>query len=507
MDQKVFEQQVLTEMQERLPELHFELRDVEKFQSGSYHALAVSREGRPVIAMVNLAPFHTRTEAGADYDFLMDELADKAIEAIRASSVIDPESFSDYGKIKDQLSVQMVNADSSRPLLDQYPHRIIGDMAMIARIDWKEKDGQGMSAAVTNGMLASFGISQETLFEDAIACGMEKRPATLRTIREELESLAGTPLDVEGSSVPGFWVASNKEKVNGAASVFYPGFLDEAAKQLGSDFFVIPSSIHEMLLLPDDGTIRADALAHIQHEVNEDEVLPEDLLSRQVFYYDAAERKLELASEHEARMAAEKAAERNTGWMDEPLYEDPLDPEELPWPDAEPFREETIRVLLVESESYPREVEIKNDLSGLQEAVGGMIETVYPFEDEACIVCNDNGKIDGLPPNRALRDDKGGVADVIAGSFLIVGLQADGFRSLEDDQISRYEKQFHQPEAFVRMGKGVMAIPIPDASVRTKETGKTEAARDAEPKAAGSGTERKDTLNKEKNRARHRPER
>ena len=98
--------------------------------------------------------------------------------------------------------------------------------------------------------------------------------------------------------------------------------------------------------------------------------MPEELLSRQVFYYDAAERKLELASEHEERMA------EKTGWLGEALAEEMPDPDELPWPDEEPPREETIRVLLVEPEQYPREVEISNDLRGLQGAVGDMIETV-----------------------------------------------------------------------------------------------------------------------------------
>ena len=489
MNQNEFEQQVLTEMQERLPGLHFELKDVEKLQNSSYRGLAVRYEGSPVTALIDLAPFLARTEAGEDFREVMEDITAKAGDAFRTSSVIGLESFQDYKTIRERLFVQLVNADSSRPLLDQYPHRRIGDMAMIARIDFSERDGQEMSAAVTKGMLEGFGISQDTLLADAVASGMNRKPATLRTIIEELSAISGMPMDF-GGSVPGFWVASTKEKINGAAVICYPGFLDEAAEKLGSDFFVIPSSIHEMLLLPDDGTIRADALTHIQHEVNENEVLPEEVLSRQIFYYDAAERKLELASEHEAREAGKNAA-----------APDLPDPDDLPWQDEDNLHEETIRVLLVEPGGYPREMKIRNDLGGLQEAVGGMIETVYPFEDEACIVCNDMGKVNGYPLNRALRDEEGGVVDIIAGSFIIAGLQGDGFRSLNDEQLARYEKQFHQPETFVRMGRGFMAIPIPDDSVRLRRNEKAEAARAGEQKAAGAGIKKKEAPERRKDKS------
>ena len=114
-------------------------------------------------------------------------------------------------------------------------------------------------------------------------------------------------------------------------------------------------------------------------------------------------------------------------------------------------------------------------------------------------------KINGLPLNRALRDDKGNVADAIAGPFLVVGLQGDGFRSLDADQMFRYEKQFHQPEMFLRMGKGIMALPIPDESIRLKEASKAETARDGGQKAAGS--DRIDSADKGRNKTRRQPER
>ena len=77
-------------------------------------------------------------------------------------------------------------------------------------------------------------------------------------------------------------------------------------------------------------------------------------------------------------------------------------------------------------------------------------------------VANEEGKLEGLPLNRALRDDDGEVYDVVAGPFLLVGLTEDDFGSLSSEQIQKFEGMFHQPEAFIKTGRSVIAVPIPD---------------------------------------------
>ena len=84
--------------------------------------------------------------------------------------------------------------------------------------------------------------------------------------------------------------------------------------------------------------------------------------------------------------------------------------------------ENTLSVLKIAPGQRPQQVEIDNDLKALQQAVGGTIAAVYPFADPVAIVCNDEGKLMGLPLNRALWDEDGLMYDVIAGTFLVVGL-------------------------------------------------------------------------------------
>lgn len=145
-----------------------------------------------------------------------------------------------------------------------------------------------------------------------------------------------------------------------------------------------------------------------------------------------------------------------------------------------------ITALLVEPGEYPKTVEIGTGLKNLQEAVGGDIETVYPFEDNVAIICNEEGKIGGLPLNRALRDENGEVYDIIAGSFLVTGLTEESFGSLSPEQMEKFEKMFHQPEAFIRMGRGIMAVPIPDDMVKSRAAEKppAEKAKDSKSRDA-----------------------
>lgn len=128
-----------------------------------------------------------------------------------------------------------------------------------------------------------------------------------------------------------------------------------------------------------------------------------------------------------------------------------------------------MNVLLVQPESYPKAVTIGSDLESLQAAVGGSIEVVYPFEDNVGLIMNEEGKIEGLPLNRALRDDQGELYDIIAGDFLVVGLGEDDFCSLSPELMKQFEEHFHQPETFVRMGRSIMALPLPDDMVKKED--------------------------------------
>ena len=117
-----------------------------------------------------------------------------------------------------------------------------------------------------------------------------------------------------------------------------------------------------------------------------------------------------------------------------------------------------MRVLVVEPEKHPYVKEIDSGLNSLQAEVDGMIEAIYPFDDPIAIVCNEEGKLNGLLTNRALWDEDGTVYDVVVGTFLVVGLTDDDFGSLSDELLEKYKKMFYHPEYFLNIGGELVVI-------------------------------------------------
>lgn len=98
----------------------------------------------------------------------------------------------------------------------------------------------------------------------------------------------------------------------------------------------------------------------------------------------------------------------------------------------------------------PEVISIPNTLEEKQRLVGGYIEPIYPFEDQVAIVCNEESKLLGQEPNRAIQDpDTGEIIDVICGTFFVCGLTEDNFGSLTGEQIAYYSKLFEFPELFL----------------------------------------------------------
>ena len=91
-----------------------------------------------------------------------------------------------------------------------------------------------------------------------------------------------------------------------------------------------------------------------------------------------------------------------------------------------------MKVLIIEPSFEPREAEIESGLESLQSVVGGNIEAIYPYEDEVAIICNEEGKINGLPLNRSIVMN-GETVDIIAGTFLVAGLTKSNFGSLSPE--------------------------------------------------------------------------
>ena len=120
-----------------------------------------------------------------------------------------------------------------------------------------------------------------------------------------------------------------------------------------------------------------------------------------------------------------------------------------------------MKVLMVEPGKSPYAAEIESGLKSLQAAVGGDIQAVYPYDDPVALICNEEGKLMGLPLNRALFDDDGHIYDIVSGNFLIVGLGEEDFTDLSPDLMEKYGEQFKYPEKFARLAGEIIAVKQP----------------------------------------------
>ena len=133
---------------------------------------------------------------------------------------------------------------------------------------------------------------------------------------------------------------------------------------------------------------------------------------------------------------------------------------------------EKMTVLVVEPMKEPYVKEIDPGLRSLQAEVGGDIGAAYPFRDPVALVCNDEGKLIGLDLNRGLRDENGELYDIMAGTFLVVGLGEEDFASLSPELAQKYMEHFRQPEQFISLGGQIIALPVEpekDNPLRTAE--------------------------------------
>ena len=455
MDFETFMNEAIKEMRDRFPDFDISKQEVSKLQGESYTGMAVRPENSEIGATLNLQDFYEALGSGMFLEDVMDSIERSVVSAVRHMPHYDARVLEDYDRMKDALTVDLVPVAGNEEKLAQIPHKNVEDMALVYRFEEESSVYGSASILVTNEMLAVYDITADQLHEDAMKAAVQNRSAKLHNMNDVMRDMMGDMSGLFPMNEPSpLWVATVEGGQNGAGVIQYPGFLDQAAEALGGDFYVLPSSVHEVLLVADDGSMEIGHLEEMVRSVNETEVSPAERLSNNVYHYDSKAHIFENARTFEAREAAKE----------EILTDEPFDKVV-----EEALAKETIKVLLVESEERPRVVEIGTGLEDLQHAVGGDIEVVYPFEDRVGLIVNEEGKLIGLPLNRALRDENGEVYDIIAGSFLVAGLTEDNFGSLTEEQIGKFEGLFHQPETFVKMGRSIMAIPVPEEVLQMRD--------------------------------------
>ncbi len=203
-----------------------------------------------------------------------------------------------YSRLMGQLRIALVPTEAHRELLKTAVHKEVEDLSVIVHAFVPQSEGITKNLVVTANALDAMEIDREQFMKDAIAASERNYPAGMAKLSSFLCVEEGTATDL--------YVASMPDMANGAGVILYPHFMEKAAQELGGDFYVIPSSVHEVLLLKDDGAIALEDMKEIVCSVNRSEVSHEDFLSDNVYHFDASQRKLEIGEKFKERKLREK---------------------------------------------------------------------------------------------------------------------------------------------------------------------------------------------------------
>lgn len=283
--------------------VHTEVRKVRKNNGVLLHGLLISSEGQTVVPTIYLEPFLEAFESGAPFEEVVCRLLSVYREGTPQGG-IDMDFFRSYGAVKDRICYRLVGRKGNEALLDEVPHVGFLDMAICFYYAYQgEALGEG-SILIHNSHVEMWKVSAA----DLLAVARENTPRIFpwecSGMMDILNGLVGAEKDSNGLGAEDgmeksgqafpMKVLSNEKKIFGAACILYPGVLEEITGE-GQSLYIIPSSVHETILLPYDGEKSAAALKKMIYEVNRTQVAPEEVLSDSLYYFDSVRKEVVLA--------------------------------------------------------------------------------------------------------------------------------------------------------------------------------------------------------------------
>lgn len=246
----------------------------------------------PVIYM---EPYREAAIDGRPMSEIMGEIADIVSRSRDKTDLIGSLDYGDYESIREYLSVTLINGRDNRQMLSHMPHRQMEDLTLILELKFPMKEGIG-SVKVSHELAEHWAVDTDALFSQAQANALEMEPPCLQRLEETMLSLAlGSDaaenlLEQENPApeeVPSqLYVLSNVSRNKGAAVISYPGILEKADQLLPQGFYILPSSVHELLIVPKNPEISPKELGEMVRAINRSEVAKEDQLSDRVYEYD-----------------------------------------------------------------------------------------------------------------------------------------------------------------------------------------------------------------------------
>lgn len=231
------------------------------------------------------------------YDITSEEIeyeAMKLANALRKAGLnkrFDIEAFECYEKISKSIAFKLIDAERNKDLLPDVPHRRFHNLAIVyyCMMDCEDLGNRGF-ILIRNEHLDMWNMEEESLYEDVLNNMDNLLPASMMNMKELIDEIAGKNIMEQECTM---YVLTNEFKTFGAAVLLYKGFLEKVSKKIGGSFYILPSSVHEVIALPESSGTDVRAMLDVVTSVNAYELKEEEILADSVYFYDCDRAELE----------------------------------------------------------------------------------------------------------------------------------------------------------------------------------------------------------------------
>jgi len=212
-----------------------------------------------------------------------------AYEKYRVPAGFDISCFQKYKSIRKVLSFRLINYERNKELLQEVPHRRYMDLAVVYMCVLREMELGNASIMVRNEHMEMWGVDEQQLFNQAMENSPQILKPSFKSMTEYLKRMGRIPEDIEDiidlDEDIDMFILSNECNLYGAAAIMYPGLLKRIAREMECNLILLPSSVHEMIVLPEYMVLGRNHLYEMVRDVNNTALKEEEILSYSVYIY------------------------------------------------------------------------------------------------------------------------------------------------------------------------------------------------------------------------------
>lgn len=287
MQYEEFLQKVLQELQNDFgSEYQFISTEIPRNNGGVRQSLIINKEAAGISPCIRMDGFFSDYLSGCSLDNIIKEI--RAAYKSAAEKRFDLPAFSEWDLIRPEIRCRLVNSKKNEAMLSELPHRKVLDLAVVYYAQVRISGGTKGNIQVKNEHMGFWGVDEETLFQAAMSNRKDRPETEMKSMDEMLEEMLGQGWigNCRDSCAPQMYVLGHKDHMYGAVEMLDKKALKKAAEIFGKEFIILPSSIHETLLVPVTGREgEMEEYAKIVREVNDKQVLPEEILSYHIYHY------------------------------------------------------------------------------------------------------------------------------------------------------------------------------------------------------------------------------